>query len=290
MHLCADTKSDLATSKQAGTEAKKALGDLADKMEKIAKKGEALANAMQKEFGGAGDPAASALMQKAKIWGGKCIHDADDGNGLAAEVVKGISAVEKMKGKDFTDYDNAKDAEDAMSGLSDSTEKAETETEMLQGIFDDLQPAFDAKAIKDASKQYYPMMYFVDKEFKDVPQTCGGDAVGQPLMGLDEDGCAASCDAHPSKCVGFGYFGRDVDSLCFLYSKFKSVQYWTGCAAPSARPVKRPSKLLFLQRGGDIIKCQAKFQKFDGLSMQPKKNGKCDICLKEVTKAGRCYK
>merc|ERR1719198_883036 len=78
-----------------------------------------------------------------------------------------------------------------------------------------------------AAKQYYPLMYFVEKKYEDVPQTCSGEPVDKPIGGLSMDGCASACDAEVHTCAGFAYFdtGDDEDTLCFLFSNFKSATY-----------------------------------------------------------------
>jgi len=237
-------------------------------------------------------------MQDTKVWAGKVQDAAKDADEVISKLSEALKANSKLKGKDFTKYDNAKKAEDAIDGCAAATEAAEESLESLQKVYDQVEPPIDSKRVKKSADQYYPIMYFVDKEFKDVPSTCGGDQVAKPVLGVSMDHCAASCDALPGKCVGFGYFGRGTDSICILYSKFKSVQYYTGCS--SGPPKKGPPKKkpFFLQvseegrpkNGGDVVACQAKLQSFEGLNLTPKGNGKCDICLKEATKANRCYK
>ena len=34
--------------------------------------------------------------------------------------------------------------------------------------------------------------------------------------------------------------------------------------------------------------CMAKLADFEGTTLKPDRSGKCDMCLKEVTKAARC--
>lgn len=284
MHLCADTEDDISKAVEAGREAEQALARLSGETEERAAAGEALAGSFQKEFGGAGDPVASALMQDAKIWGGKCHDAAADGAKVKDELKGALRDVTGLKGP-FTDYKQVKKAEDGIRALSAATARAVEETESLQAFADQLSPPLDD--VKDSAKQYFPIMYFVDKKFEDTPQTCGGEQAGKPVMGVDMDTCAASCDALVGKCVGFGFYGRHGDSLCFLYSKFKNAQYYTGC--DSGPPPKTPSTKFLQFKGGDVVACQAKLQEFEGLSLKPKGDGKCDICLKEVTKADRCY-
>jgi hypothetical protein len=291
MHLCADTESDMKTANQNGVEVRKKLNKLESKAKQAGADNEKLAVKFQEQFGAAGDPVAGGLMQDTKVWAGKVQDAAKDADEVISKLSEALKANSKLKGKDFTKYDNAKKAEDAIDGCAAATEAAEESLESLQKVYDQVEPPIDSKRVKKSADQYYPIMYFVDKEFKDVPSTCGGDQVAKPVLGVSMDHCAASCDALPGKCVGFGYFGRGTDSICILYSKFKSVQYYTGCGAPKkGPPKKKPFFLQVSEKGGDVVACQAKLQSFEGLNLTPKGNGMCDICLKEATKANRCYK
>lgn len=277
MHSCADTEEKLSTADEAASEARSSLKSLAEAMKETVEDGEADANHWQDALGGAGDPTASALMQDAKVWSGKCLKAADDALESAETVKESLDEVSGMEGKDFTDYDNAKAAEDLVKALNKGAQKLAEVEEALTEMDDQLEP--EADDVDDAAKQYYPLMYFVDKEHEDVPSTCGGETLGEPMMGQSMDACAAACDARPGKCVGFSFFEKD-SSICFLFSKFESVQYWTGCDAAAFLQKKKSS---------GTATCRGKLQSFEGLSLKPKGNGKCDICLKEATKADRCW-
>lgn len=281
MHSCADTESDLSTAKEDATEAGKSLKELAKNTIKAADDGEADAGKWQKALGGAGDPDGSAMMQKAKIFAGKCRDEANDASDDAKAVTDATNGIDGVSGP-FTDYDNAKKAEDAIKAAKAATAKAEDTLEALQATADKLTPQVDEDRAKGSAKQYYPVMYFVDKEFEDAPSTCSGDLAADPIMTVSMDECAAACDALPGKCVGISYY-QDASSLCFLISKFKNVQYWTGCA---------PSKsglLLQKRKGSKIATCSAKLQVYEGTTLKPDPKGKCKQCLKEATKADRCY-
>jgi len=154
--------------------------------------------------------------------------------------------------------------------------------------------------------QYYPAMYFVDKEQKDVPMTCVGDIVEKPIYFKNYNGCAAACDARNQHCVGFSYFPTKLgeSNLCFLFSNFKTGQYYTGCPK-----VKSKSKK-FLQLGVNVSSehrsdafyeqplttepqypvCMAKLSKFVGTTLKPDPEGKCKQCFNELTQANRCWK
>lgn len=277
MHSCADTETKLATAQEGAAEARSSLKELAEGMKETVEAGEADANAWQEALGGAGDPTASGLMQGAKAWAGKCIKAADDALEAAGSVKESLDEVDGVKDKDFTDYDNAKEAEDLIKALNKGAQKLSETNEDLAEMDEELEPS--AEDTDGAAKQYYSLMYFVDKKYEDVPSTCGGETLGEAKMGQSMDDCAAACDALPGKCVGFSYFEKD-SSVCFLFSKFESVQYWTGCDEEAFLQKKKSS---------GTATCRGKLQSFDGLSLKPKANGKCDICLKEATKADRCW-
>jgi len=152
---------------------------------------------------------------------------------------------------------------------------------------------------KEEGLQYYPIMYFVDKEFVNVAQTCTGDLVGSPIYFKNYDGCAAACDAHNQECVGFSYFptGDGKPNMCFLFSKFTEVQYYTGCDE-DAVDTSKPAKSSFLQKSNhtqpvqdepQLAICAAKLSKFVGTNLTPDPSGKNKFKLKELTKADRCY-
>jgi len=143
--------------------------------------------------------------------------------------------------------------------------------------------------------QYYPVMYFVDKDFMDMPTTCTGDVVGKPIFHKDYNECACSCDNAVHDCVGFNYFptGPGKPSLCFLISKFKSSQYYTGCDAKKPVLIQKQNKTHLdqpLPGEPTYPVCVAKLSKFVDTTLKPDPSGKCDQCMKKVTKAQRCWK
>eukprot|EP00929_Paragymnodinium_shiwhaense_P025827 TRINITY_DN15533_c0_g1_i1.p1 TRINITY_DN15533_c0_g1~~TRINITY_DN15533_c0_g1_i1.p1 ORF type:complete len:622 (-),score=157.86 TRINITY_DN15533_c0_g1_i1:109-1974(-) len=62
--------------------------------------------------------------------------------------------------------------------------------------------------------------------------------------------------------------------LCFLFSKLKTLTYYTGCSEDGSHAK---------------VKCMVKFSKFSGTTLKPDASGKCKQCLKEATHADRCY-
>jgi len=145
---------------------------------------------------------------------------------------------------------------------------------------------------KGTAKQYYPLMYFVNKDFTTAPSTCSGHAVGAPMVDVTLDGCAWACDEHVDSCVGFSYYAKG--KLCFLMSKFTTAFYYTGCKTLDNHPdIRLHQKQAFLsaplqqQKEADMT-CMAKFSEFEGTTLKPDPSGKCKQCLKTITKADRC--
>merc|ERR1719161_1241241 len=81
-----------------------------------------------------------------------------------------------------------------------------------------------------------------------MPSTCGGETLKKPILAMDSQECAAACSAEGIACAGFSYVSlMDVKhKICFLFSKFKSVTYYTECK--SAEFLQKP--LSFLQQVG----------------------------------------
>jgi len=171
-----------------------------------------------------------------------------------------------------------------------------------------LKSVFQDESDAERGIQYYPAMYFVDKEFVDAPMTCSGTVIEEPIYFKSYHGCAAACDARNQECVGFSYFPTEVNkpNLCFLYSSFKTGQYYTGCDSDSddgkKGPPRKKSAPRFLQKSNATVAqyqplqdepthpvCVAKLSKFVGTTLKPNEEGKCKQCFRELTKANRCW-
>lgn len=287
MHSCDDTDKDVAKATSASKKVRDALKTLSDKMVDDTKKAEADAAMMQKSFGAAGDPDISAMLQQAKAWAGQTLKAGQDGQDMAKSLKSAEDKVTTaFKGEDMSDYKALNKVESAIKALTKLVGEADSLLEANSEMWNSTQlPIGDKPA--DWDKTYYPIMYFVDKEFDDVPSTCSGELLGKPVLNYGADECAAACDSLVGKCVGFAFL-EDQGGVCFLYSKFKTAQYYTGCGPPS----KGASFLQTSKKaeGPFDAQCVAKLQFFEGTSLKP--NIKCptDNCLKELTKANRCFK
>jgi len=301
MHECATTAADLADSTGKMREAAQELAALEAKVGGAASRMQAAADLYQPMMGAAGDPVAADLFQSAKVYAGELEKAAAEAKKAGAGMTELEAAAGALKGKDFSKSEDTRSAEATISDMGEATTAAVASAEGLEKLAEKSVPELDAV---NASKLYYPAMYFVDKEFKDVPSTCGGTAAEKPLIGT-MDTCARACDNDIHECVGFSFFpvartrSRQVqgqggrggrirtflqmqqaagEGVCFLFSKLKSATYYTKCEKGAG--------------GGKVdisqVQCLVKFAKFDGVTLKPNPSGKCDLCLDEATRADRC--
>jgi hypothetical protein len=279
MHYCDSTEKDLKSSDEKASSMAKDMDKKAKTATDLSKDMQKAGAALQKKFGQVGDNAASNLMQKAKQSAGKLVSQAEEVEEIAGKL-KDLSKKAKEI-KKFKDPAEVTEAERIMVNIDKVSAEAAEETAKLDKLTELASPESDSKG---AAKEYMPVMWFVDKMYKGVPTTCGGDMVNDPIVGEDADGCAAACNANFQTCVGFSFFGPD--KLCFLFSKLNTAFYYTGCKSLLQMPA-------FLQeRAGKApdVTCYAKLSKFEGTTLKPDPSGKCKQCLKKATKANRCYK
>jgi len=166
-------------------------------------------------------------------------------------------------------------AEGVTSRAKELIAEADDETEHLQDLAELASPVYPDEA--NASKQYYPLTYFVDKKIESQYSVCGGSTVKKPIVETTLDGCARACDADVHECVGFSFFSiTNTDSLCFLFSKFDTLLYVMDCPAANFLQAKRAAST-------SLIQCFGKLSEFPS-SIAPDASGKCEGCLKKTTK------
>jgi len=282
LHNCESTQADLSAGDKKATELAKVMDDSTKKATQLSKDMQKAGAALQKSFGNVGDSAASNLMQQAKASAGKLEHGAEDVEALSKEL-KDLSG--KAKGiKDFKDASEVTQAERIMESIDASVAKAAAALDTLDKLIALASPSPD---VADSAKEYVPIMHFIDKKYDTLPSTCGGDLVNNPIVGESLDGCASACNVEFQSCVGFSYFAPE--KLCFLFSRFNTAFYYTGCS--KAKLIQQPA---FLQqskkKGAADVTCYAKLSRFEGTTLKPDGSGKCKECLKKATKANRCYK
>jgi len=319
MHFCDSTAGDLASVKdkveafleEANKVSEGALED-AELLQSVAEAGQAT-------FGTAGDTVMSDLMQSAKVFAGEFQHAAEGADKKAKDLK---AVVEGAPGgdADFTDPATMKEAEVAMQtmeeqlgALEDDKAKVMDLHELARGIEfsknekgNDHLPDVEGEPLN----QYMSVMYFVDREYEAVPSTCGGETLDKPMLAKDKHECANTCALAGIACAGFSYVSTEASKskICFLFSKFKSVTYYTECGKGF---LQKQSSFLqknatqVLQKGNSDKKsaqepeekkvdmeetmCYAKLSSFVGTTLKPDPSGKCDLCLKTADKAQRCF-
>merc|ERR1719420_212138 len=286
MHLCADTGAELDAAIEEVTAILKPASSFLEETKETYIDGlGASAAGLQKIFGVGGDPAASNLMQGAKAAAGDIERKHKAMAKLRDELVDLVEKAEGLLKEDVgDDAEKVKEADALKESLKGTLAKGKAAYEELKAML------YDGLDGSGASlKQYKPITYFVDKDELSAPSTCGGSTLGVPVVGKTAAECAAACDEKVADCVGFSYFpSPDGPSLCFLLSKLKSSTYFIKCGEKEGKFLQEDPK-----RGANTDKmqtiCYAKFQQFEGLKLNPDPKGKCDLCLKTLTKADRCF-
>jgi hypothetical protein len=320
MHFCDNTAGELADTADKAAEFLEESLPMAKEIQADSDALQAAADLGQATFGTAGDPVMSDLMQSAKVFAGEVQHTCERAQKDGEELDTVVQDAKALDGADFTDPSKMKEAEDSMkkmeemlSGLEKQKEEAMNLHELMRGT-----EYTDQGELKEPEgeplKQYHPIMYFVDRGFESVPSTCGGDTMKKPMLAYNAHDCAAACDAEGIACAGFSYVSlKDAkDKVCFLFTKFKSVTYYTECKSFLQKPLsflQQPQATHSLtQRSNstqdmkassregpptddseDVTKCYAKFASFTGTTLKPDPSGKCELCLKTADKAQRCY-
>jgi len=272
MHMCASTQDDLGGRANTATGLKADMDAKVKIATGLSKDLQSGGDLLQKSFGQVGDSAATGLAQRMKVFAGTLEHKAEDADAAA----KKLGSLAKDAGglKDFTKPATVTKAERIMESIDESVAAGEAVTDEL----DELIKLADHKGTAGAAKQYYPVMYFVDKKFEEVPSTCSGDIVAEPVVGTADE-CASACDANIHDCVGFQFFKKGGKSGCVLLSSFKTGSYYTGCGKAFLQTATAPF----------TATCYAKLSKFEGTTVKPDPSGKCKQCFTDLTKADRCF-
>lgn len=286
MHMCMATGDDLSKALSESTAFVGASENLTGPAMQLASDLNVAAEEAQGVFGSAGDPVAADLMQTSKVWAGEVEHAAEDLAGKTAELDELVKKGEGMEGEDFSKSDAVKEAEAVMEEM---TEVSVSGAKLYEAAEEVYKLATRGKGGTDAA-EYYPIMYFVDKEYEQVPTTCGGTWDGKTVFGVSISECAAACDDTKVKpdCSGFFYH----KSMCLLFSKFKSVTYYTGCAEPELLQVPRRDEKHAhgVHVGRNVTTgCFAKLEDFVGTDLTPDPKGENKLALRDLTKADRCF-
>jgi len=284
MHFCDDSAQVLAAAIAKGNTTAGSLLTKCGLVDGLAADTMAIADYLQPQFGAVGDSVATTNLQKAKTTAGLMLRDSykacvngsqgslatavTDAQGAAA----GVLIAEKHTRDINAKVETAKAAEDRMDAL--------------------IAQAQNAQDVGNSSLDYYPLVYFIDKDLLNasdplanstkVPSTCGGKAVGKSIIATNKDSCASACNAAVGGCVGFQYFeslAKPTANLCLLFGEFKSISYYTGCGAagPYSFLQQRQTTEEDMLNAPYEATCYGKFSKFQGLSLKKisKKMNRC---------------
>jgi uncharacterized protein YukE len=282
MHMCASTEEDLSERAGVASSLESAMGAKAKVATGYSDALQTAGKYIQDTFGNVGDSGAANQGHAAMDFAGEVEHKAEEASKIAdalGDLVKKSQAL-----KDFTEPETVTKAERIMEGIDETMAEGEGVEEELDELSDLAKP--ERKSQEGAAKQYYPVMYFVDKKYVDVPQTCAGDMVAKPMIG-DADACATACDAHIHECVGFQFYSGPAGGGCILLKNFKTGFYYTGCK--SKKPTKGGGAFLQGGKAGQEVMCYAKLSKYESTTLAVDPAGKCKQCFNELTKADRCF-
>merc|ERR1719253_1782719 len=158
MHMCASTESDLQDLTSKANALKSALDAKVKTAKGLSADMQKGAASLQKMFGAVGDSAATGLMQDAKVFAGDLEHKAEDAEAASGKLASLAKAGMALKG--FDDPATVTKAERNMEATEEAVEGGEAVARELDQLIAFASPKPDTAG---AAKQYYPVMYFVDK-------------------------------------------------------------------------------------------------------------------------------
>jgi hypothetical protein len=322
MHSCDDTRSELEDIiTQVEDKIFLHLQDLRDHVKDVADEGLWDATELQKTFGLAGGVDTSAYMQEAKVYSGELEKPALDAQKLIDSLQDPYDAASSSLNKNLRDFSNLKVAEDAIKALQEGVAAAADLSELMHENMRKAHPVSllghgsegDEFNSTEAATQYYPIMYFVEDEYRvkfvtegsamwHHPTTCTGNFL-QIIFGATADDCANACDGIPGKCDGFQFIAFN-DGMCILFESILTVEQWVGCTLPGDGDKQAPFD----------AQCMGKLSRLEGVGgIAPREDaiteeaqgaargrgqagghvrqgdGGCAHCLKSMDKWDRCY-
>jgi hypothetical protein len=304
MHSCADTRSNL---EDILSEVQDVilfhLEDLASDLRDVAENGQYDAEELQKVFGQAGGPDVSNYMQEVKVYSGELLKAAEEAESLIQSMQDPYDAAQQSLNRNLHNFDNIKVAEDAIKNLKKGLAQAGKISDTMKTYMKVAHPISLVEDLENvnitaAAEQYYPIMYFADKDYQTQfvvegqsmyhhPTTCTGKLLQIVFGGIPGD-CAQACDGLPGKCDGFQFFDFN-DGLCLLFESVLTVQQWTGCTLQSPAPFNAQcfGKLSRLEGVGGIAPREDKI--LEEAQKVRQGTGKCAHCLEKMEKSERCY-
>jgi len=299
--MCASTAEDLRTRGEDIQTLSQQLTSSAEVSKKLALRMESHADAMMPLFSRVGDSGASNLALKAKeLSSSRLVHTAKEASQVGKHLADIARQARSFKGANYKDASVMTKAEHLIDKMDQELIDGQEMSNHLDAMIASVVPPPPFFNTSSAARNYYPVLYFIDKKFdgiedpvnKDdlpgVPTTCTGNLVGLPIIGKNKEECAQACDDNlVHGCKAFQYFNNDAykggkgkSEMCFLFSDFSTGSgfYYTGCKGSQTNS----------QTG-----CWVKFAKFAGGkfdgsgTLNPE--AKCKECFREFTKADRCY-
>jgi len=304
MHTCADTLSELEdVTTQVEDVVFLHLQDLANHLKDVADEGTADATSLQEIFGLAGGIEVSTYMQDAKVYAGELLDSAAKAQKLIDDLQDPYDAAQRSMGRNLQNFENIKVAEDSIKALREGLKEAEQRKYEMRDYMKVAHPVSlmgeEGYNATEAALQYYPILYFADKEYQTKfvvegvnmfhhPTTCTGGFL-QIVFGGVMDDCAHACDMMPGKCDGFQFMDFN-DGMCILFESIKTVQQWVGCK-------QHENQAPFM------VQCMGKLSRLEGVGgIAPREDkvleearkirqgtGKCAHCLESLDKFERCY-
>jgi len=276
MHMCNQITENLQTANENLLEVGQKLFLTGADYETAAKDLKGAAEAVQALFGQVGDPVASDLAQTAKVDAGRMLETSGEAQSWLGHM-KDLFLVKKNQAKNDVEIEEVtREIEEANAKADVMAQELDTE---LRHLPDSLmfQPT-SSDQMAEVLPLYKNTMYFVDKEFVNDKASCGGKLIGTVATAGSAEACAKACEEKFQECVGFTLLnGGSKTSLCALFSKFTSIQYYPSAECPNDAPrLVQPAM------------CMAKFSEFSGTTIKPDSSGKCAGCLTTATKADRC--
>lgn len=269
MHLCDDTAGDLSdaldTAKQTLDyffETSAVAFDLGTKMTDAGQ-------ALQDTAGQSGSPGTGDHGQMAKNAGGPLVKGYLNGQKPYEKLLEAYTAGQNLETGDFSQASVVSDVEHAVKIMQDTNAVVLGEAAAIHDLILAAYPAADANifgdepskgdviAIKlaalvgDANNSasgevpvdFRNASYSMgDTEAAPDMQSCYGDVINVPMVGLGSTGCGIACEntVYPKKCQAFSLYKVEGEvDLCFLFSEVKDFE--TFECEPSFLQKKAPT-------------------------------------------------
>jgi len=184
MHACDNTASQLAATKGEMSELDGEMMGLQGEARTASAGMQSAAVAWDTMFSKAGDMGVSDLMMTAKQFAGEMDQAAAAAKRLSKTMGDLAQSVTGTTESDLTSSAAMMEADALLQDMGEATTQGAAATEVLEQMLARASP--NITGVANASSQYYPLMYFVDKSFVSVPSTCTGTAAEKPMIGTTQ--------------------------------------------------------------------------------------------------------